>query len=551
MMKALTKEEETLKLNLESLNNHGVWGDKNIIMPLFSIEDMVKATKEAPTWVHFGGGNLFRSGIASLQQRMLNGNHSKTGIILVEPYDKEILETVFVPQDNLSLNVTVQGKSMMKEVVASVAEALLWEDLPRLQEIFSAATLQMVTFTMTEKAYILKDSHGKYVTGLEDDFKNGVNHPKHCISLLASLLLTRFHAQALPIALVSLDNSLENGDKLKESVLEIANAWKNNGLVGQAFLDYLEDSKKVSFPLSMVDKMTSYPTVAIGEELGRLGLEDMVPMVTAKGNHIAPYVNSERHMMLMIENKFPNGRPNLEEAGVIFARRPEVSKAEQLKVSSCLSSLHTAAALFASLLGEKTIAKAMERDVILDLLKVLGHVEGLPVAREVRDFDGEAYLTEILTKRLPNEALSDLPERITVDTSKKLAHRYGTTVKAHKRQGSAPRDLAGIPLVVAGWFRYLMAVDDFGNAMTCSPDPMLEELQAALSSVKFGEPDSYQGQLLEYLVDSELFGVNYQRLGLVGKIEGYFVGMLRGEGAVKKTLYEAMIPQKDKIRQYR
>ena len=37
------------------------------------------------------------------------------------------------------------------------------------------------------------------------------------------------------------------------------------------------------------------------------------------------------------------------------------------------------------------------------------------------------------------------------------------------------KNLKYIPLVIAGWCRYLMGIDDNGNEMELSPDPLLDD----------------------------------------------------------------------------
>ena len=46
--------------------------------------------------------------------------------------------------------------------------------------------------------------------------------------------------------------------------------------------------------------------------------------------------------------------------------------------------------------------------------------------------------------------------------------------------------LRGIPLVLAGWLRYRMAVDDDGRPMELSPDPMAERLGRQLERIQLG-----------------------------------------------------------------
>ena len=96
--------------------------------------------------------------------------------------------------------------------------------------------------------------------------------------------------------------------------------------------------------------------------------------------------------------------------------------------------------------------------------------------------------------------------------------------------------LTYIPLALAGWLRYLLGVDDKGQEMAVSADPMLTQLQQQLAGVKVGEPDSYKGQLKEILSNPVVFGVNLYDAGLAEKVEGMFCEMLAGPGAVRATL---------------
>lgn len=543
------KEDDTLKLKFETLTEYDNWDKREVIMPLFPVGTMKKQSKEAATWVHFGGGNIFRGFIASLQQRLLNRKLVDTGIIMVEPFDEEIVDKIYDPYDNLTMNVSLEKDgTAVQEIIASVAEAVKGSDLSRLRDIFTADSLQILSFTVTEKGYSLHDGQGNFLPVVEEDFAQGLTAPKHSMALVCSLLHSRFQAGAKPIALVSMDNCNANGDKLKEAVLTFGEKWLEKGMVSAEFVEYLQDKKKVSFPWTMIDKITPHPVAEIGEKLGKMGIEDMTAVVTEKGTHIAPYVNGERCQYLVVEDQFPNGRPPLEEAGVRFGKRDYVEKAESMKVCTCLNPLHTAMSLFASLLKIDTVAEAMNSDQIGTLLKVLGYVEGLPVAQSPKDMDAKEFLNEVFYERLPNAVLTDVPQRITTDTSQKVGIRFGETVKAHQKKGNDLNDLVAIPLVLAGWFRYLLAVDDNGHTMHCSNDPMLAELQSALSTVDYQNPSSYTGQLLPFLQNQELFYVDYVALGLSDKIEKYFVEMLRGVGSVKQTLFETMLPLKTKIR---
>ena len=84
--------------------------------------------------------------------------------------------------------------------------------------------------------------------------------------------------------------------------------------------------------------------------------------------------------------------------------------------------------------------------------------------------------------------MPDTPQRIATDTSQKLAIRFGETIKAYEASDTlSTSDLKFIPLVFAGWLRYLMGVDDQGNPFTLSPDPMLDTLRPYISGIKLGD----------------------------------------------------------------
>ncbi|MCT3399578.1 mannitol dehydrogenase family protein, partial [Lentilactobacillus hilgardii] len=106
-----------------------------------------------------------------------------------------------------------------------------------------------------------------------------------------------------------------------------------------------------------------------------------------------------------------------------------------------------------------------------------------------------------------------------------------------KRQ---PADLNFIPLVLATWCRYLMAVDDQGKAFTPSPDPLLSELQPKVSDIKLGDKTDVHAHLKDILSNKSIFGHDLYAIGLGEKVEAYFASQISGTGAVRKTLAEAL-----------
>src|SRR5690625_3793207 len=127
-----------------------------IDIPKFDEDKMKQETMKAPIWIHFGGGNIFRAFPAVQQQNLLNSGFSEKGIIVVEGFDYEIIEKVFRPNDNKSLIVTLKANGEVTHtLVGSIAESYTMKesDMQLLLPLISNQSLQMCSFTITEKGY--------------------------------------------------------------------------------------------------------------------------------------------------------------------------------------------------------------------------------------------------------------------------------------------------------------------------------------------------------------------------------------------------------------
>lgn len=461
----------------------------------FDREEMIKETKNAPEWVHFGYGNIFRAFHARLVQKLLNEGYTKKGIIAVEGFDEEIVTKVSRPYNDKTVVVTFMGDgSIEKEQVASVAESLTFDDWDRLKEIFTTDSLKMISFTITEKGYTVTQNPDSYM------------------GKVSTLLYERYKASKAPVAMVSMDNCSKNGDKLKEAVTAFAISWGDKG-----FIEYID---KTSFPWTMIDKITPRPSDEVLRMLEDEGLGKMQPVITAKNTYIAPFVNGEECEYLVIEDSFPNGHPPIEKCGVIFTDREQVEKAERLKVTAALNPLHTALAVLGCVLGYNKISDEMKNDDLVSLIKGIAE-EGLRVVERPDVMDADSFVNDVLTKRLPNPNLPDTPQRIATDTSQKVSIRFGETIKAY---GKEAESLRFIPIALAGWLYYLDGVDDEGNAFELSPDPMLDEITKLDKA--------------ELLKRVDIFGVDLYKIGLADKILCIYMEMK--ENSVRKMLHKYM-----------
>lgn len=289
------------------------------------------------------------------------------------------------------------------------------------------------------------------------------------------------------------DSCSHNGTILYQAVSAYAQKWVEKGFVGVKFLDYISNPKKISFPWSMIDKITPRPDATVQAFLEKDNIEELEPIVSKRGTYIAPFVNAEESQYLVIEDLFPNEKPELEKGGLIFTDRETVEKVERMKVCTCLNPLHTVLAIFGCLLGIDKICNEMKDPVLKKMVEEIGYKEGLPVVTDPGVPDPKEFIDTVINVRLANQFMPDTPQRIATDTSQKLAIRFGETIKEYMTEGLNLDDLKLIPLVYAGWLRYLMGVDDQGEAMKLSDDPLLDVLcpQLAGSEAVRGTLEKY------------------------------------------------------------
>ena len=508
------------------------WAQKGYQMPTFDMEAVRKKTHDEPTWVHFGAGNIFRAFPAAILNEALNSGKYDRGVIVAESFDYEIIDKAYQPYDNLSLLVSLKSTGTIeKKVIASVTESLKadyqFADWARLVEIFRNPSLQMISFTITEKGYSVNPA----------DLERGLK-PVLAMGKVAVLLLERYQAGQLPLTVQSMDNCSHNGDKVKAGVMQYVKKWVANGLAPAGFEAYVLDGTKVTFPWSMIDKITPRPHEKVQAMLAADGFEDNYTLQTEKHTFTAPFVNAEETEYLVIEDHYTNGRPPLELGGVMYTSRKTVDMVETMKVTTCLNPLHTAMSIYGCMLGYTLISAEMADPDIRSFIQKLGYIEAMPVVTDPGVLNPYEFIGAVLNRRLPNPFMPDAPQRIAMDTSQKLAIRFGETLKKYQERGLDKSNLVLIPLVLAGYARYLRGIDDNGNAFEPSPDPLLAELQQIVAGLEVKEGEQDFSCLKKLYSRTDVFGVDVYAMGLGEQIEGMVRQLYAGPGAVRRTLHK-------------
>ena len=377
-----------MKLSIDGIKDKTAWEEAGIKLPAYDVRKVAENTKASPEWVHFGIGNIFRIFIGGIADSLIEQGVSDKGITCVETFDFDVVDKIYEPFDNLVMAVTLkEDGSTDKRVLGSLTEAVKAQSASkeawsRLKEIFANPQLEMISFTITEKGYALRDAKGAFFPFIQSDIDNGPDKAVSAMAVVAALLFERFNTCKAPLAVVSMDNCSHNGEKLRNSITEMVREWQKKGYVGQDFADYVNDENVISFPWSMIDKITPRPADSVAAALEQAGVEQMKPVITSKKTYIAPFVNAEGPQYLVIEDRFPNGRPQLEKAGVYMTDRETVNKVERMKVTTCLNPLHTALAVYGCILGYNLIADEMKDKELSELVRRIGLVEGMPVVTD-------------------------------------------------------------------------------------------------------------------------------------------------------------------------
>ena len=537
-----------MKLTRAGIKDRAAWEKAGITLPGYDVEAVSEKAKKEPVWVHFGIGNIFRVFIGGIADGLLEEGVMDRGITCVETFDYDVVDKIYQPYDNLGLNVILHGNGTREyKVIGSLAEAVKAqasdpEQWKRLKEIFASSSLQLVSFTITEKGYALHRADGTWLPYVAADIQNGPEKATGAMAVLVAMLYVRYQVGKYPLALVSMDNCSQNGAKLRESVLTMAEEWKKAGYVDEGFVSYVSDEDTVAFPWTMIDKITPRPSERIADDLEKAGVEYMQPVITGKQTYIAPFVNAEKPQYLVIEDHFPNGRPALEKGfGVYMTDRNTVNLSERMKVTVCLNPVHSATGPLGVVLGYDLFAHMLNtNEDMMKMARMVAYDEGLPVVPNPGILSPQAFVDELFNDRFPNEYLGDTNLRLAVDVSQMVGIRFGETVKAYvEKYGDASR-LTAIPLGIAGWLRYLLAVDDAGNHYELAPDPMKEELTEQLKDIVVGHPETFKDQLKPILSNERLFFTDLYKDGVGEKIETMFREMIAGPGAVKATIHKSV-----------
>ena len=306
----------------------------------------------------------------------------------------------------------------------------------------AASTTKFITLTISEKGYDV-DLHDR----------NDPRHPVSAPGVIALALECRRQSGTEVPVVMSMDNVLDNGKRLQQSVLELAE------LLDSALPAWIVN--EVRFPNSVVDRLVpATTTVDLEAVRAQLGLMDLAAVV------------SERHRSWVIESV--DGLPPLAEVGVEVVG--SVTPYEERKLW-LLNGPHSALAYCGLLAHCSTIAAAVADTRILDFVQ--GYVdEVLAVADLPPRVKPTAFAREAL-ERFGNPLLGHTCVQVGTDGSHKLPHRLLTIMTRRQQRGL---DITRFATVIALWLAAVTGLRVQGEVLARVDDPASERLCAAAAS---------------------------------------------------------------------
>jgi mannitol 2-dehydrogenase len=371
---------------------------------------------------HFGVGGFHRAHQAMYIDRLLQrGLAREWGIcgIGLMPADRRMRDVLSAQDGLYTLILEHPDGNREARVIGSIVDYRYAPDDPEATiELLAARTTRIISMTITEGGYQIRD-------------------PGSVFGLIVEALARRHDRGIVPPTIVSCDNIENNGEVARSAVIAHAE------LTRPGLADWITETTR--FPCSMVDRITPVTTPDIIAAAERdYGVADQWPVM------------AEAFAAWVLEDDFANGRPPLEEAGVLLV--DDVGPYESMKLR-LLNAGHQCLCYFAWLCGYRMVHDAARDPLFAEFLLAYFDSEAIPTLRPVPGIDLRAYTRELI-ERFGNPGVRDTVARLCAYSSDRIPTWLLPVVRDNLLTGG-PIRLASA--TVASWARYAEAVDERGE----------------------------------------------------------------------------------------
>lgn len=441
--------------------------------------------------VHFGVGGFHRAHQAMYVDRLMQqGEGSDWGIcgVGVLPGDRK-MKDVMEAQDCLyTLALKHSDGTWDTRIIGSIVEYLFApDDAEAVVEKMAAETTKIVSLTITEGGYNFSATTGEFDEenpAIKADLADGAV-PSTTFGLVVEALARRKDRGLKPFTIMSCDNIEGNGHIAQSTFTTFAR------LKDPALADWI--SAEGAFPNSMVDRITPVTTPEVVEGLSeRYAIDDKWP------------VAGEPFTQWVLEDKFTDGRPPLEDVGVQVV--DDVTPYELMKLR-LLNASHQALAYFGYLSGYRLVHEVAQDSLFSEFLLSYMDNEATPTLQPVPGIDLDEY-KKTLIERFSNPEIRDTVARLCAESSDRIPKWLLPVIRKNLETGG---DIVRSTAVVASWARYAEGVDELGQ-----PIEIVDQLKDSLIPIAQSQrenPTAFIANRAVFgdLVDDDRFVEEYTR----------------------------------------
>ncbi|TGG94239.1 mannitol dehydrogenase family protein [Natronospirillum operosum] len=408
-----------------------------------------------PGIVHVGVGAFHRAHQAWYLERLnrLHQQEVKWGIsgIGLLAGDSDFLHRL-EGQDCLYTLTLVDQAQRDTWAIGAITEVIAAaEDRARALARLASPDTRIISTTITEGGYLYDFETDQFIAehpAVVHDLANP-EAPQSLFGYLLLALRLRRDRNAGPVTLLSCDNVPGNGSVFRQALTAFVR------LAGdEALLHWMQSN--VSFPNSMVDRITPTPTAELAADVAaRTEVDDACPVL---GESFAQWV---------VEDDFIAGRPALEQVGVEFT--PHVAHYERLKLR-ILNGTHITVSCIGRMLGLTYIHEAMEDSLLGPLARQLMDQDAHAGIGHFSDAEIDTY-KDTIVHRFANPAIADSIDRVASDGFSKLKNYLMPILRDCLNRGQVSPRLA---LAFACYLRHLEGRNDHGEPVVIN-EPALSE----------------------------------------------------------------------------
>jgi len=445
----------------------------------------------SPGIVHIGVGNFHRAHQALVIDRLLSqGQAHEWGIrgLALLPGDEPLARAIQLQDGLYTLVEKHSDGSWDYRIIGSILDIVFApDDIELAIAVLAEPRIRIVSLTITEGGYNFDRLTGEFMLdtpAVAADLMPGAR-PATVFGIVTEALMARRNAGVAPFTVMSCDNIQHNGDVAKAMFTAFARA-KDPELA--AWMD-----GNVAFPNSMVDRITPVTTQADKEIVSEhIGVRDECPVLC------------EPFFQWVVEDVFPTGRPQWEQAGVQVT--DDVAPYEKMKLR-LLNASHQGLAYIAHLMGYHYVHDAAQDPLIATFLRRYMDQEATPTLDALPGVDLEAYKTELI-ERFANSEVKDTVARLAAESSDRIPKWLLPVVRERLAQGG---DVTYSAAIVASWARYAEGTDEQGDSIDVV-DPLRDELMP-IAQRQDENPLAFidNRELFGDLVDSERFREPYRQ----------------------------------------